>query len=214
MTIKSNFKRGGTPSGAGSQFDSQQTLKLGFDDNLESFRFHDSEGPIYDRLESEIDVLGNITKITYFVADEKEKFELGVLADVAGSLNNQHFIVSSAYDRIQFYVWYSVDGLGVDPAISGATGIEVPLISNDSANLVAIATMGYMNINTEISYLFDISRQNAVLTLCTKKHGPVTTNSIGTTSFVLNTLTEGTEKINEIYSLTYSGCDLTGMYKL
>lgn len=210
------FNRGGKPSGPGSQFDSQQTLKLAFDDNLQSFRFHDSESPIYDRFETVTDVLGNITKITYYVADTHEKLEIGTTGDIGGSLNNKYIVLSSAYDRLQFYIWYNVDGAGVDPQpIAGATGIEVSLQTGDPATIVALATKMAMSINKEISYIYDISLQNAVLTLRAKKEGPITTNSIGTTSFALNVLEEGIEVINEIYSFTYDNdCNLTGMYKL
>ena len=208
------FNRGGKPSGPGSQFDSQQTLRLGFDDNLQSHRFHDTETPVYDRLETTVDVLGNITKIIYYAADTHEKFELGVTADVAGSLDGKYFLVSSAYDRVTFYIWYNVDGLSIDPNLSDAVGIEVPIVTGEAATTVATATVGFAKINKEFSYIFDVTRQNAVITFNTKKEGPVTTNDIGTTSFVLNNLSEGTEVINEIYSLEYNGCDLIGMYKL
>lgn len=210
------FNRGGKPSGPGSQFDSQQTLKLGFDDNLQSFRFHDSESPIYDRFDVETDVLGNITKIVYYVADTHEKLELGTTADIGGSMNNQYFVLASAYDRLQFYVWYNVDGTGVDPQpIAGATGIEVGIQAGDPETIVALATKMALSLNQELVYIYDISLQSAVLTLKAKKEGPITTNSIGTTSFILNVLEEGTEVINEIYSFTYDGdCNITGMFKL
>lgn len=214
MAIKSKYVRGGAPSGGGSQFDSQQTLKLGFDDNLQSHRFHDSEGPIYDRFETTLDAMGNITKIVYYSANDHEKIELGTTADIGGSLNNTYFMLSSAYDRVMFYIWYNVDGNGVDPAIPNATGIEVQIEAGDAATIVAMATELNLKSNQEFNYIFEFSRQHAVLTIKNKKEGPVTTNSIGTTSFILNNLTEGTEIINEIYSLEYDGCDLTGMYKI
>jgi hypothetical protein len=215
VAIKSKFNRGGAPSGGGSQHDSQQTLKLGFDDNLQSFRFHDSEAPIFDRFETTIDVFGNMTKIVYYVADTHEKTEVGVTADIGGNLNDKYFVLSSAYDRVSFYIWYNVDGAGVDPNIPNAIGIEVPISAGDTANIVSMATEMFVLNNKEFSYLFEVDRQNAVLTFKNKKEGPVTTNSTGTTSFVLNTVLEGTEIISEIYSFEYdSDCNITGMYKV
>lgn len=210
----SKFNRGGYPSGGGSQFDSQQTLKLGFDDNLQSHRFHDSEAPVYDRFETVIDADGNMTLITYYKGVNHEKFELGINED-ASTLNNKYFLISSAYDRVKLYVWYNVDGLGTDPNIAGATGIEIPLVAGDTTQIVTTATNGFLKTNPLFNYLFEVTKKNGVLEFYTKKEGPVTTNSGGTTNFILNTLEDGTELVSDIYSITYdANCNITGMYKV
>lgn len=52
----------------------------------------------------------------------------------------QRFHINSANDATLYYVWYKVDGSGVDPAPGGRTGILVNVTSTDSAAQVAIAT--------------------------------------------------------------------------
>jgi hypothetical protein len=44
-----------------------------------------------------------------------------------------------------FYVWYTVNGVGVDPAPVGLTGIKVPLLSSDSAVICRDRTRGTLN---------------------------------------------------------------------
>ncbi|KKM85863.1 hypothetical protein LCGC14_1284750, partial [marine sediment metagenome] len=60
------------------------------------------------------------------------------VADVAGSLNNTFFVLSSI--STDYYVWYDVSGSGTDPSPFGLTGITVPIVTNDIADDVAIAT--------------------------------------------------------------------------
>jgi hypothetical protein len=59
------------------------------------------------------------------------------VADVAGSLNNLYFFISSP--STDYYVWFNVGGAGVDPAIGGRTAIPVTFAPNATANTVATA---------------------------------------------------------------------------
>lgn len=45
----------------------------------------------------------------------------------------------------QYYVWYTVDGSGSDPAVVGAMGILVELLSTDTATIVANKTLAAIN---------------------------------------------------------------------
>lgn len=56
------------------------------------------------------------------------------------SLNNKYFFINSALNANQYYVWYNVNGTGVNPAIVGKTGIMVAISSGSSAETVAQAT--------------------------------------------------------------------------
>lgn len=60
----------------------------------------------------------------------------------SGSFN----ISSPATD---YYVWYNIDASGVDPAPAGRTGIEVAVLSGDSAAQVTIKTVNAMGPNTD-----------------------------------------------------------------
>lgn len=66
----------------------------------------------------------------------KEVSNISTVADVAGSLNSTYFTFYTALDAVKYYVWYD-DGAGVDPAIPGATGIQVIYADGDSANTIA-----------------------------------------------------------------------------
>lgn len=62
-----------------------------------------------------------------------------VHADVAGSLNSKYFLLNSGANAHLYYVWFNVNGAGVDPAVAGRTGIEVDLATGASAAAVGTA---------------------------------------------------------------------------
>lgn len=64
------------------------------------------------------------------------------VADVAGSLNSTYFLLGVPNDSSTQtkYIWFNVDGGGVDPMVPGAIGIEVDITSGDTADAVATAT--------------------------------------------------------------------------
>ena len=63
----------------------------------------------------------------------------------------QRFHISSANDSILYYIWYKVDGLGLDPAPVGRTGILVNVASTDSASQVASVTAAAIDASLDFS---------------------------------------------------------------
>lgn len=61
------------------------------------------------------------------------------VADVAGSLNNTYFLLYSAQDKTEYYVWFNVAGGGTDPAVPNKTGVEVAIASGATDDAVATA---------------------------------------------------------------------------
>ncbi len=57
-------------------------------------------------------------------------------------LNNTYFNLYSANDAAAYYVWFSVDSLGVDPAIPGKIGIMIPITAGDIASNIATTATG------------------------------------------------------------------------
>jgi hypothetical protein len=57
---------------------------------------------------------------------------------VATGLAGKYFYAYNS--SVQFYVWYTVDGVGTDPAVVGKTGIKVELIGTDTAVQVSQKT--------------------------------------------------------------------------
>lgn len=211
-----NNKITGKKSRNTSQSGGTLTQRLAFDDDYQSFRQHDVNTPVHDRFHAEYDSNGNIDKITYYFATEREVLDVTTVADSGSSLNNTYFEIFSAYDRIGFYIWFNVDGAGVDPAISGLTGIEVPIMENDSAKIVAMAINMYASLNKELSYLCDISYDhNEKITFDRNQLGTVENDSSGTSTFTLDVVTEGSERIEAIHSLIYnSDCEIIDIFKL
>lgn len=60
------------------------------------------------------------------------------VADVAGSLNNKYFQISSQ-SGVQYFVWFNVNSEGVSPALAGMTGVEVALATGATDAQVATA---------------------------------------------------------------------------
>jgi len=75
-------------------------------------------------------------------------------ADVNGSLNNKFIEFSSK--STDYYAWFNVGGLGVDPQISGKTGLEISLSLNDTNSAVATA------LDTIIGAVADFTTSTAV----------------------------------------------------
>jgi hypothetical protein len=56
------------------------------------------------------------------------------------TLNNRYWLINSATNANQYYVWYNVAGAGIDPAVPGKTGLMVAISTGSSASQVASAT--------------------------------------------------------------------------
>lgn len=70
------------------------------------------------------------------------------VADSSGSLNSKYFtfhvpdsLVNSGNVGDDFYLWYNINGSGVDPMVSAHTGIEVAAATDASAATIAAATI-------------------------------------------------------------------------
>lgn len=61
------------------------------------------------------------------------------VADVAGSLNSTYFTFYTAGNLVGYYVWFNINGAGVDPAVAGLTGIQVAGATGVTASVLAAA---------------------------------------------------------------------------
>src|ERR1019366_1261870 len=94
------------------------------------------------------------------------------VADVTNSLAGTYFTIDSANDVKSYYVWYNVSGSGLDPSISGLTGIRVNINTNDTANTIATATGSA--ITAQASADFTTSVLTNVITVTNSLEGPAT----------------------------------------
>lgn len=57
-------------------------------------------------------------------------------------LSGQYWLFSANPSLVEnFYVWYQVDGIGVDPLIAGRTGIKTSILSSDNNDEISIKTL-------------------------------------------------------------------------
>lgn len=114
------------------------------------------------------------------------------VANTANVLNSKYFLLNSAENAVNFYVWYNGGG-GVDPLIAGRTGHMVTIASGDSAATVANNTRSSMTSGTISSY-FDVAAgtpPGATLRIITKAIGPTDAITDGNTGFTFSTLQTG-----------------------
>lgn len=89
-----------------------------------------------------ITISNGIDTETYsFVTGLEEVTQLtcGAASGLASTGASSYFLLNSANDETQYYVWYQV-GTSTDPAISGKTGIKVVALAGDLAPVVAQKT--------------------------------------------------------------------------
>jgi len=133
---------------------------------------------------------GNTAMIVNVGEGTKEVTSITCVADVSSSLNSQYFLIGSAYDRRLYYVWYDVDAAGVDPAISGRTGVKVSIAENATANQVATATAAALDALAD----FVAPAPGAAVVLVTRAAGGPSTDAadgVAATGFTITTPTQG-----------------------
>jgi len=108
----------------------------------------------------------------------------------------KYFTINSANDETEYYVWYRVDNVGNDPALtipalSGKTGIRVDLLSADTASVIRDKTLNTIN---SVSLDFIAATGTPLQLIVTNTNFGKTTNAdVGTvTGFItVSTTIEG-----------------------
>lgn len=74
--------------------------------------------------------------------DRPQKWCVTARRDVSGSLAGKYFVFHLGATNVKHYVWFNVDAdpASIDPEVPNATGHEVEIDANDSAQDVATAT--------------------------------------------------------------------------
>jgi len=122
-----------------------------------------------------------------------EQTQVITVADVGGSLNNKYFYINTT--TAAFYVWFNVDGNGVDPAIPNKTPIEVALISNSGAQVVASALASKLNTPPyNISFSASTSTNTVSITHLAK--GAVEDAVDVNTGFSISVLVQGEDAVS------------------
>jgi len=120
--------------------------------------------------------------------------------DEGGSLQNKYFFINAievdtttdvGYKIVEYYVWLDVSSGGSDPSLSGKTGIEVDISTDDDAATVATAVKNTLN---DLSN-FSASISSNVVTVTNTNRGSVTDASDFNTNNAISTTTQGTGQL-------------------
>lgn len=126
-----------------SQLDYSGAIKNAHSIGAEALKTIDVDNLVnafYNRIDITYDGTGNVTGGSAYYDYKSQETSIKFVDDVSGSLNNTYWLLNSAADETQYYVWYNVGGTGTDPNILGKQGIQVPIQFNDSAAIVQLAT--------------------------------------------------------------------------
>jgi len=175
-----------------SQLDQGQILKDVHEELGSSLRVSNANSEVptgYSKVVLTTNDVGSVTKAIFYAGKSAQKTRIKFKADVSGSLNNKYFYINSAEDKILYYIWYNVNGSGVDPNVLGRVGIEIPISLNDTAYFVTKAT--YLMLS-QIEY-FNIEQNGQdVLLIENSQYGATTDSADINTGFFVTTPVEGT----------------------
>jgi hypothetical protein len=73
-------------------------------------------------------------------ATSNEKFMIDITGATTAGIDGKYFLFSST--TTDYYLWYDIDNVSVDPAVGGRTGVEVNLTSGASESTISFGTSG------------------------------------------------------------------------
>lgn len=122
----------------------------------------------------------------------------------AASFANSAWFSFNANNATSYYVWYNIDGAGIDPAPGGFTyGIEVPVFTGDPDTQIVSQSIAFVNR----TYFATPDLRGVFLRgftgTSTKNYDPGYANRVGTNSIIVGNLV-GSFEFDEIYSHTHS----------
>lgn len=177
-----------------SQYDGMETLRSVHQDENQAFRTtsgNTSVPPLYSRVELTYDLQGSVENAKFYKGTLSENRRIKVTADSSGSLNNTYFDLYDTDDTARYIIWFNVNGSGTDPAIADTTSIEIPLITDESAEMVAIA----LNIALSKLSCFKVTILGNQITINNLKEGTATSTTDFGTGFEITADQVGTEKL-------------------
>jgi hypothetical protein len=155
----------------------------------------------YDRPVMAYDVDCNLTKATFYRNTKAENTMVEFNADVLSNLNNKYFELYSSRNKEKYYVWYNVASLGTDPMVPDATGIEVNINANDTAEVVAIATELYVKLAADRN--FTVKRTSKCIEFINVEMGPSSGATDVNTGFSFTTKVKGAETVVKVIKFEY-----------
>jgi hypothetical protein len=188
-----------------SQLDPGGAIKSAHDDVSQSLRIVNGITSVpssYSRVELTYNSSGSVTKAVFYEGTLAQKTEIVVEADVAGSLNGTYITVYAENNEATYHIWFNVSNTGVDPAPANSVGIEVPIETNDSAEMVAFAIELVMRQLADFNVVKQGTNQ-IVIENCKKGAADLTTDS--GTGFQITTIVQGSEKLLKALDIPFDG---------
>lgn len=147
---------------------------------------------------------GNLPiQVKYYVGLSPHITKAQTLSDISGSLNNKYFYIYEGRSSRKFYVWFNVDNLGTDPAITNSTGIEIKINSNDVADVICLAIELTLKSSSFKEY-FTAERSGSNVVITANKAGSTTDSIDVNTGFTINNIS-GESQLVQTVDVRYSG---------
>jgi hypothetical protein len=108
----------------------------------------------------------------------------------ANSLNSKYLLINSANNANSYYIWYNVNGAGIDPLVPGKTGLMVAIPAGSTASVIAQASKSI--IDSTGKFITNINGDS--LHVRNKTIGATTSASAGTTDVYVLTEDEGMDR--------------------
>lgn len=133
---------------------------------------------------------GEVTNIYSFVLGISQVTSITTVADTTDSLNGTYFLLNSADNTTEYYVWYKTSGgTSSDPLVAGRTGIEVFINTNDTADAVASKTANAIIVAASADFTPIVAAD--VITITNNNEGISDTAEPATSGFTVTTTTAG-----------------------
>lgn len=100
---------------------------------------------------------------TFTAVDDRDTTNVTFTADTSGSLNSKFFNFQDQPGTHKYYVWFNINGAGVDPAPAGRTGFMVAGATNASAATLATAAVAAVGA-TPIGVTFTAGASGHIIT--------------------------------------------------
>ena len=190
-----------------NQYDGMEIWKDVADFDGQNIRVTDSRSVAdryYSHFRASYNSLGKPTSVTYYNGTAPHKTLIGCLSDVSGSLNNKYLTIHDNPSNQKYHIWFNVNGAGTDPAPADSLPIEIPLLTNDTSSIVAVAIT--LVINSLFSRSFTAQRQVDGVDIASVKYGFVDDSIDFNTGFTIAN-TRGSQEVTNQIDITYDGSD-------
>lgn len=131
-------------------------------------------------------ITNSFSSSTYiFTAGVKQQTNIA-FTPVTSLYAGSYYILYSAPTNKKYYFWLEVDGIGVAPSVSDGVTIKVPLLSTDTANIVAKKNLNIINMLIYDFFAEENTLPNIKVT--NNFEGKVSAPNSGTCPFVVSTI--------------------------